>query len=487
MSQSNEIFLSRAHKGRRGQVLIFFTMWLPLLFGMTALVVDFGFIYLDNNELNASTQAAALAGAWAMSQPGATVLSTTNAISAYSSGTGGNNASSNLSTVSMVTDSPSFKCLSTLTSVFGLQCYGPSNSNAIAVTQQVKVPLLFLRMFGGTTATLTATATASMKGATVEPYNVAIIVDSTQSMTQTDSDSNCSNTRISCALAGVRTLLQGLSPCPPNQVNCGTVTGGAVANSVDRVSLFTFPAVTTATLADDYNCSGNAPTIVGYTYPALPASATYQIIGFSSDYRTSGTAGTLNSSSNLVDAIGGKSGCTPLQAIGGKSTYYAQVIRVAQASLAAQLSANPNSQNVLVLLSDGDAEASCTSSSGGVCRPSTDMPGASTNSGVYMSATQECQQAITEAAAAAAAGTRVYTVAYGATSSGCNTDTTSITPCQTMQQMASAPAYFFSDYTASQGGGSCISAAQPVSGLSGIFQVILQTLTGAKLVPNGTT
>jgi Flp pilus assembly protein TadG len=477
MSQNNEVFLSRAHKGRRGQVLIFFTMWLPMLFGMTALVVDFGFIYLDNNELTASTQAAALAGAWAMSQPGATVQSTTTAIAAYSGGTGDSNTSSNLKGVAMVTGSPSFVCLNTLTSAFGLQCYGPSNSNAVVVSQQVKVPLLFLRMFGGTSATLTATATASMKGATVEPYNVAVVVDSTQSMTNQDSDSNCNSSRISCALAGVRTLLGGLSPCLPSQANCGTVTGGTVANSVDRVSLFTFPAVTTATVANDYNCSGNSPAIVGYTYPALPASATYQIIGFSSDYRTSGTAGTLNTSSNLVDAVGGKSGCTPLQAIGGKSTYYAQVIRMAQASLAAQLSANPNSQNVLVILSDGDAEAS-----------STDMPGASTSSKVYMSTKQECHQAITEAAAAATAGTRVYTVAYGATSSGCTTDSSpSITPCQTMQQMASSPAYFFSDYTASQGNGSCVSASQPVTGLSGIFTVILQDLTGAKLVPNGTT
>ena len=477
MSRNNEVFLSRAHKGRRGQVLIFFTMWLPLLFGMTALVVDFGFIYLDNNELNASTQAAALAGAWAMSQPGATVQSTTAAISAYSSGTGGNNASTNLSTVSMVTGSPSFKCLSTLTSAFGLQCYGPSNSNAVVVSQQVKVPLLFLRMFGGTSATLTATATASMKGATVEPYNVAVIVDSTQSMNSTDSDSNCSSTRISCALAGVRTLLGGLSPCPPSQANCGTVTGGTVANSVDRVSLFTFPAVTTATVANDYNCSGNAPATAAYTAPTLPAAATYQVLGFLSDYRTTGSGGSLNSSSNIVTAIGGTSGCTGLQAIGGYGTYYAQVINTAQASLAAQLSANPNSQNVLIILSDGEATST-----------STQMPGASTTSGVFMSTKQECHQAITAAAAAATAGTRVYTVAYGATSSGCTTDTSpSITPCQTMQQMASSTAYFFSDYTASQGGGSCISAAQPVTGLSGIFQVILQNLTGAKLVPNGTT
>jgi Flp pilus assembly protein TadG len=472
MNRDNGGLLRRARKGRRGQILIFFTLWLPMFFGMAALVVDFGYIYLANNELNASTQAAALAGAWAMSQPGATVASTTTAITTFSAG----NGDANLKGVSLVAGSPSFKCLTTLTSVFGIQCYGPSGSNAIVVSQHVQAPLMFLRMFGGTWATLTATATASIKGATVEPYNVAIVVDATRSMGDTDSDSNCSNTRLNCALAGVRTLLLGLSPCLPSLPNCGAATGGSVANSVDRVSLFTFPAVTTATAANDYNCSGSAPTTSAYATP-FPATSTYQVVGFSSDYRTSGAAGTLSSSSNMVAAIGGKSGCTGLQAIGGYGTYYAQVIYAAQASLVAQQTAYPNSQNVLIILSDGDATST-----------STQMPGASTTSGMFMSSKSECHQAITAAAAAAYAGTRVYAVAYGAEATGCTTDTSpAITPCQTMQQMASSPAFFFSDYTATGGSSSCISASQPVTGLSGIFQVIIQDLTGAKLIPNNTT
>ncbi|MGA3239329.1 MAG: pilus assembly protein TadG-related protein [Bryobacteraceae bacterium] len=480
MKQDNEVLLRRTRKGSRGQVLIFFTMWLPLLFGMSALVIDFGFIYLYNNELNASTQSAALAGAYAMSQPGATVQSTTTAITAYTGGTGDTNNASNLKGASLATGYPLFKCLNTLTSAFGLQCYGPSNSNAIVVTQQVKVPLLFFRLFGGTSATLTATATASMKGAIVEPWNVVVIVDSTNSMTQPDSDSNCNNSRISCALAGVRVLLGGIAPCPASEASCGSATSGNVVNSVDRVSLFTFPPVTTVTAPNDYNCSGNAPAIVPYVYPTLPAADTYQIVGFSSDYRTSASAASLNTGSNLVAAIGGKSGCSGLQAIGGDGTYYGQVIRTAQASLVAQQAANPNSQNVLVILSDGNATALAAK-----------MTGSSATSGTYMSTIQECHQAVTEAKAAAAAGTRVYTVAYGAEASGCTYDTVAhgglITPCQTMQQMASSPAYFFSDYTATGGDSTCISASQPVTSLSGIFQVIVGDLTGAKLVPNGTT
>lgn len=477
MSQKTEVFLRRGRKGRRGQILVLFTLSLPLLFGITALVVDFGRIYYFTNELNNSTQAAALAGAYAMSLPGATTTSATTAVTTFSGTSSNDNAVSNLPSVSVMSGYPKFKCLSTLTSAFSVQCWGPSNSNAIQVAQQVKVPLLFLPMFGGTSATLTSTATAAMRGAVIAPYNVAIIVDSTQSMTNTDSDSYCNSTRMSCALAGVRILLQSLSPCLPTESSCGTVTNNNVANSVDRVSLFTFPAVSTASVADDYNCGSSSPTIEKYQW-SFPATSTYQIVGFSSDYRTSDTASTLSSSSNIVKAAGGKSGCTGMQAIGGVGTYYPQVIYQAQAALVAAQALNANSSNVLIILGDGDANGT-----------SANMPGANTTgSPAYPSTKQQCHQAITAAQAAGTAGTRVYSVAYGATASGCTTDTSpTITPCQTMQHIASSPSYFFSDYTATGGSSSCISASQPVTGLNQIFQAIFEDLTEVKLIPNNTT
>jgi len=476
MNRNNGVFWRQANQGRRGQVLIFFTLWIPILFGITALVVDFGFLYFYQSELNASTQAAALAGASAMSQPGATVASTTAAVQAYSGTAGNENNYTNLPGVSMVTGYPKFKCLTTVTSDFGLQCYGPSNSNALVVTQQVTMPLFFFQIFGGKTMTLTATATAAMKGAAPAPYNVAIIVDSTHSMNDTDSDSNCNNTRIACALAGVQVLLQGLSPCQPGQSSCGGATDGNVENSVDRAALLTFPAVVATTAPDDYNCGSATPSIVSYATP-FPSTSTYQIVNFSSDYRASDAATSLNTSSNLVTAVGGKSGCTGLQAIGGPGTYYAQVIYAAQSYLATEQASHPSSKNVMILLSDGDANATAAH-----------MPGASTTSGVYPSTIQECHQAITAAQTAATAGTRVYAVAYGAEASGCTTDTNpTITPCETMQQIASAPAYFFSDYTATGGSSACISAAQPITGLNQIFQTILTDLSNVKLIPNNTT
>jgi len=469
----------RVNVGRRGcsgQTLVFFTLWLPLFFGMAALVADFGFIYQLQTELNASTQAAALAGAYAMSQPGATVTSTTAAVTSYSGVSGKNNAYANLSGVSLMSGYPQFKCLNTVTNTFGIQCYGPSGSNALVVAQHAQVPLLFLQLFGGKTATLSSVATAAMKGAGPGAYNVVILMDSTRSMNDTDSDSNCNNTRLSCALSGARILLQGLSPCSPSLSSCGSAIGGNVSNSVDRVSLLTFPGISSSSAANDYNCGSNTPTIVNYAFP-FPSTSTYQIVNFSSDYRGSDKSSSLTSTSNIVAAVGGKTGCTGMQAIGGVGTYYAQAIYAAQAYLAAEQISYPSAQNVLIILSDGDSNAS-----------SSHMPGASTTSGTYPSTIQQCHQAITAAQAAASAGTLVYSVAYGAEASGCSTDTNpSITPCQTMQQMASSSSYFFSDYTATGGSSSCISASQPITGLNQIFTTIVSDLTSVKLIPNGTT
>jgi hypothetical protein len=108
-----------------------------------------------------------------------------------------------------------------------------------------------------------------------------------------------------------------------------------------------------------------------------------------------------------------------------------------------------------------------------------------------MSYKNECGQAITAAKDAANAGTKVYAVAYGAESSGCSTDTSGAykgyTPCQTMEAIASAPQNFFSDYTQSGSGSTCISASQPTSNLNQIFTDIAGDLTVAKLIPNNTT
>jgi len=60
-----------------------------------------------------------------------------------------------------------------------------------------------------------------------------------------------------------------------------------------------------------------------------------------------------------------------------------------------------------------------------------------TSNGLYPSWYGECGQGVTAARAAATTGTRVYTVAYGSSTSGCDSDASKgtnpgITPCQAL-------------------------------------------------------
>jgi len=471
-------FVRRVSKDERGQALPMVAVMMVGMLGMVAMVVDMGDVYYSFHQLQNSTDAAALAGA--QSLPGSAAAT---AAAAYSSASGGKNVYANLQNVTITT---TIKCLNTLINQ-GIACVAPGNGNAMQVKQTADVPMYFAQLFGVRKVTVTSTATAAMRGASSSPYNVAIIVDSTASMATQDTD--CGNTRLGCALAGVRVLLQDLDPCGASLATCGTITSGNVANSVDRVSLFTFPNVTVGTASSEYDCSSSNPTIPVYSLPSATATtyaptgsstSTYQVIPFQSDYRLSDTSASLNVGSNLTLATGGKSGCTGMTDPGGDGTYYAGVIYAAQSALLAEQAANPGSANVIIMLSDGDANAS-----------SSKMAGTATNSGNYPSYNNQCGQAVIAAKAAAAAGTKIYSVAYGSASSGCSTDTSGtykgITPCQTMQYIASAPQYFFSDYNQSGSGSTCQSASQPTTNINQIFTQIAGDFTVARLIPDSTT
>jgi len=455
-------------RGRsRGQAMVAMLGAVVGLLAVAGLAVDMGHVYYAYQQLLASTQISALAGAEVLMT--GTATSAISEATTYSAVSGDKNAISGLSNVTMVSGYPKVKCLSSI----GTICTAyPSGDNAIAVSQTASVPTIFLGAIGIKSIPITVTATAAAAGGAGGPYNVAIILDTTASMNNTDSDSQCNSSRLACAEAGIQTLLQTLSPCAAGLTSCGTastetITSGAnVPNPVDEVGLYVFPGLTSSSyVTDDYVCPTSNPPTSHYN-----SSPVYQIIPFSSNYRTSDSATTLNSSADLVIAVGGGS-CSGMKAPGGQGTFYAGVIDAAQAALVAN--ARTNTKNVMIILSDGDANASASQMS-------------NTNSPYPQ--TQQCHQAITEAQKAATAGTIVYSVAYGATSSGCSTDTSpTITPCQTMEQIASSSQNFFSDYTATGGSSSCVSAARPTSNLNQIFQQIGQSLTVARLIPNSAT
>jgi hypothetical protein len=263
------------------------------------------------------------------------------------------------------------------------------------------------------------------------------------------------------------------------------------------VSLFTYPNVQANTASKDTTCPTSNPTIMPYYTPTPGATwsaptgtnPTYQITGYMSDYSSTNKAGSaLNTGSGLTIATGGKSGCQGMQTPGGEGTYFAGAIYAAQSSLVAAKAANPGSLNALIILSDGDAQSTkiCKTWSSGSCTAY-----AGNNGNVYGSAQDQCQQAITAAQTATTAGTAVYTIAYGASNSGCSTDTSGplagLSPCTALQKMASTPANFYSDATASQNKGQCTSNSNPNLTLNSIFKQVATSFTVARLIPDNAT
>jgi hypothetical protein len=490
--------------GESGQVLPLVAVAFVVLLGMAGLAIDVGHVYYCDRALQGYADAAALAGAGGMrtaATSGAVIATSTS----FSGVTGSVNAHATLPKVTMASGFPVLKCLTTLQNQ-GLACVGAVPYNALQVQVQVVVPMYFAVLFGVNTMTVTATSTAASRGGAATPYNVAVIVDATPSMLSNDAD--CGSTQIACAVNGVQVLLETLTPCAASLAKC-SIANGVAANSVDRVALFTFPDVSSSTAAQDTTCTtsdpSSLPAAMAYSFPAVGASsyvpsqsdfatlpmtlgtATYQITQFLSDYRTSNAATTLNPASTLVKAAGGVVGCgsmtTPNYADIFR-TYYAGAIYAAQSALVAVKAANPGTENVLIILSDGDATATRTSGSNTVIGPP------ATSSGQYPSWVGECGQAVVAAKYATSQGTLVYSVAYGSKPSGCVSDQSggsypNITPCATMASMASASQYFYSDYQQSGSGSTCV-AGQPVISLSAIFSAISADLTTARLIANNT-
>jgi len=368
---------------------------------------------------------------------------------------GNTNASAN-QTVTMVSGYPALRCFTST----GVSCGGassPDNANAIVVKQQATVPLFFAPILGMSTTTISASATAGRAGGSAKPADVVLILDTTASMNTSDSACSVSSaTRLTCAVSGLQTLLKGFLP------------------SQDQVALMVFPGLTSSTQpSNEYDCSSSTPSSSAIAkYSQTSPTPVYLIVPFSTDYQSS--AGVLNTSSNLVKAArAGASGCTQgLSAIGGVGTYYADAVTAAQSYLTS--SGRSGVAKVLVLLSDGDASAS-----------SSNISAAKLNN--------QCAQAVTAAAAAKTAGTSVYTIAYGAstTTSGsaasCSTDSPAISACQTLKNMASSSDNFYSDTSGTSTGGGTCSSTNSLNDLIEIFNDIGVSLSGARLLPDNTT
>ncbi len=542
-----------------GQILPIMAVMAFVLMGIGGLTIDVVHTLACKRELQASSDASALAAAQilpASALPGAPQADDPIAVAtSYSSVTAGKNVSASLQSVSLVSNYPRLECLATLQAQ-GIACLAPvvgpdagTAANAVQVAQKASVPLFFAGLFGFHSYTVYAISTAAIEGGGPRPSNIAVIMDSTLSMDAIDTDCS-SNTQQQCALNGLQALMQKLNPCGDNNATCGPAVSGKVTNPFDSIALFTFPNVTSTTASIDtctstppnpttqngywpstsqgfsnlfsiimpVNTTGSAavqpyaylPTAAAYTFPTIGASsytpvsattvtgasatATYQITDFLSDYRVSDAATALNTSSSLVKAAGAASNCAGMQPMnydGIYGTFYAGAIYAAQAALTH--ASIPGTDNVIILLSDGDATAGWNSNTS---QPSNSYYGVypalmtSSYAFTYPSFINECTQGLAAANYAKSQGTLFFTVAYGSPYTGCNSDNygrpTTVSPCVTMYNMASASQMFYSDWKQSGSASTCYSG-QPVTSLNDIFLSIAGTLTQPRLIPNNMT
>jgi Flp pilus assembly protein TadG len=508
-----------------GQVLPLIALFLVVVAGLMVLVVDIGRVYVAQQQLQNAVNAAALAA-------GQALPNSTNAYSeavAYSGVSGKRNALFGYD-VSAAPAQVTFECLShgvdytngtCPTDTSGDSCHPTgaqtpptSTCNAVYVTEQATVKSIL----GGLifpSWTIKATAIAAARGGTSPPLNVFVILDNTVSMMNTTCSAAVSGItsgqrKLDCAKAGMRTLLQTLDPCSTTLTSCGAATantGGAlganVTNPLDEVGVLVTPAMTmsggsvpTASLNDEINCDSNAtfadtyPTWSNYTYSSSSANegipngdiyAGFEAIGLSSDYRTSDTSTTLNTTSNasdVVDAVNWNE-CTGdkypgysandvygLKDIGGQGSALAGAITEAQYLLQSAPARTPAAQNVIVIESDGD----------------------------LTTGTNPCLSALEAATEAKDAGTDIYSIEYDSAGSFCpdtgdptsvsaSTDNVPIPANKTngrltygdselMQDMATGSNYFFDQTDAGD--------------LTTAFQAVGNDLSGSRLIADCT-
>jgi len=413
-----------------GSTLVMAASVMSGVVAVAGLSIDVGRAYAAKRALGGQTQAAALAGAYALAQANSTSGTVSTAVSNWTSA----NPVSGV-TISG-TPTPTLSCNA---STSGLPTCSGTNPNVVSFTQSGTVPTYFLKAVGVSSMTVSATASAAKAGGTIKPFNIMFVLDATGSMSSTDSGCTVpgisSPSRWQCALYSIQSILK------------------VMPTAQDGTALMIFPGLSSQ-YSPGSGCSTSSEPGSAHYYAT---TVKYQI-GTTFDNTYNDGSGNLSTSSPMVRAVGifkTSSSTSPcLTNKGGQGSYAAEVITKAQATLAATTN---NATNVIIFLSDGDYNATQTNLSGQSSKVA-----------------NQCAQAVTAAQTATAAGTQVFSVAYGAStssSSSCGSDSpTHISACTTMQTIASSSSKFYST-------DSICSSTNAFSSLPSVFQAISSALT----------
>jgi Flp pilus assembly protein TadG len=293
-----------SYRQQAGQAAVFLVLALVPLLAMVGFVIDIGYAYYAQRSLQASADAAALAGAQDLPDPGVAA----NMARAYGAKAGAKNHND---AMEIINESISTKCIASVP--------GCNPANAVVVKETARVSTKFARVIGVDTITLHVGATACSPCG-VKPLDVMLVLDRTGSMCQTHSGaSDPSCTDLNNARAGMKSFLTEMDP------------------SKQWVGLAVFPPATSLS----NKCA--TPQTSNYDSTSSP----YTVVPLSKDYAVNGV---LQTSSNLVSTIN----CVK----GNGSTAYANAIEKAQGEL--DLHGRSDVQDVIVFFSDGAANTGPT-------------------------------------------------------------------------------------------------------------------------------
>ncbi len=453
--------LRKPLQDRRGVAAWVFVVAAVPLIGAMGFALDVGVVLSARQALQANTAAAALNGAYKWDLPGGVEADAVSAAQTWGACSASPCVAAHpVPMVSNVTATASAVCV-TATATSGLPTCGGTVNNAVSLTQTATVPTYFLRVLGINSWAVSAKATAARAGGPTKPLNIMFVLDTTASMQTTTDDTGCkvpgigSPTKLDCAKYGVQLVLKQLAP------------------AYDQVGLMVFPGTSGAWTP----CVGTLSTssspvkivpygTIGMSYQVNAGASTGNPLA--SDYAI--TQGNLNHASKLVMAVGDNNttnnltGC--LKAPGGEGTFYADAISAAETAL--QKYGSSTAQNVIILLSDGEANISLGSSEMDATWQTTPCsPTASVCP--YGHIEQQCNQAVANGGTATSAGTWVYVIAYDAGGAGTGCPMQSVTtgkgksktttnyydsptstnisvwsPCAALQTIASDKAKFYS-------------------------------------------
>jgi hypothetical protein len=286
---------SKPGSGETGQVLVFVVVAMVGLLGMAGLAIDVGRAYFTQRSLQASADAAALAGAQELPDPGISV----SVADGYSGKNGAKNHDPGIDDVSTNVYT---RCLKSAP--------GCEPVNAVVVEQTATVSTLFARVLGIDTIDVDVKSTACSPCA-AKPLDIMLVLDRTGSMCQdSNGNSDPSCTDLNNARVGMKTFLTFMDP------------------TIDHVGLAVFPPGTTCGTPQTsaYNSAGNP----------------YVLVPLSNDYARDGA---LDANSSLVQTINCQKG--------GGRTSYADAIGKAQGEL--DSNGRPDVRDIIIVLSDGAA------------------------------------------------------------------------------------------------------------------------------------